>query len=116
MLGSEGSSFTEYAIETCYGRPAGAQPPFESPFASDPVPLDTTVGRGDVFLCTIRTEPPADVGDLGLIILDNLGTTAAWGGSDYPASAPSSTRWAEPTAGSGPTTSEPASSTATSTS
>ena len=84
MSGSEGSSFTGYAIETCYRRPAGAQPPFESPFASDPVSLDTTVGLGDVFLCTIRTEPPADVGDLGLIILDNLGTTAAWGGSDYP--------------------------------
>ena len=84
MLGSEGSSFTEYAIETCYSRPAGAQPPFETPFASDPIPLDATVSRGDVFLCTIRAEPVADVGDLGLIILDNLGTTAAWGGSDYP--------------------------------
>ncbi len=84
MLGSEGSNFTEYAIETCYSRPAGAQPPFETPFASHPIPLDTTVSRGDVFLCTIQTEPPADVGDLGLIILDNLGTTAAWGGSDYP--------------------------------
>ena len=84
MLGSEGSSFTEYAIETCYGRPAGAQTPFETPFASDPISLDTTVSSGDVFLCTIRTDPPADVGDLGLIILDDLGTTAAWGGSDYP--------------------------------
>ena len=81
--GLEGG-FTEYAIETCYTRPKDEQPPFETPFVSDPVPLDTTVQRGDVFLCTIRTEPPADVGHLGLIILDDFGTTAAWGGSDYP--------------------------------
>ena len=81
--GLEGS-FTEYAIETCYTRPTDEQPPFETPFVSDPVPLDTTVQRGDVFMCTIRTEPPADVGHLGLIVLDDIGTTAAWGGSDYP--------------------------------
>jgi len=81
--GSEGN-FTEYAIETCYTRPTDEQPPFETPFVSEPVPLDTTVQRGDVFMCTIRTEPPADVGHLGLIILDDFGTTAAWGGSDYP--------------------------------
>ncbi len=81
--GSEGG-FAEYAIESCYTRPKDEQPPFETPFVSDPVPLDTTVQRGDVFLCTIRTEPPADVGDLGLIVLDDIGTTAAWGGSDYP--------------------------------
>ena len=79
-----GGSFTEYAIESYYTRPQDEQPPFETPFVSDPVPLDTTVQRGDVFLCTIRTEPPADVGHLGLIVLDDIGTTAAWGGSDYP--------------------------------
>lgn len=84
QLGSTGSGFTEYAIETCYTRPTNDQPPFETPFASDPVQLDTEVQRGDVFLCTIRTEPPADVGDLGLIVLNDTGTTAAWGGSDYP--------------------------------
>lgn len=37
-----------------------------------------------MFICTIRTEPPADVGHLGLVVLDDTGTTAAWGGSDYP--------------------------------
>lgn len=84
QLRSSGTNFTEYAIETCYSRPTSDQPPFETPFASDPVPLDTDIRRGDVFLCTIRTEPPADVGDLGLIALDDTGTTATWGGSDYP--------------------------------
>ena len=82
--GSTGSNSTDYTIETCYTRPESDQPPFETPFASDPVPLDTTIRRGDVFICTIRTEPPADVGHLGLIVLDDTGTTVAWGGSDYP--------------------------------
>ena len=84
QLGSSESTFTEYRIRTCFTRPAGDQPPFETPFASDPVQLDTVVERGDVFICTIRTEPPADVGHLGLIVLDDAGTTASWGGSDYP--------------------------------
>ena len=82
--GATGGNFTDYTIETCYTRSESDQPPFETPFASDPVPLDTTIRRGDVFICTIRTEPPADAGHLGLIVLDDTGTTAAWGGSDYP--------------------------------
>lgn len=39
---------------------------------------DRVVGRGAVLSCGARTDPPADVGSLDLVVLDDRGTTTGW--------------------------------------
>jgi hypothetical protein len=49
----------------------------------DEVDRDQPVSRGTVLSCLPRTDPPADVGDMDLIVLDDDGTiTWWWVGSD----------------------------------
>lgn len=82
--GLASSDFTSYAIGPCFSRSPDDEPPFDSPFLSEAIAPATIVERGTVVLCGIRTVPGADVGDLGLVVLDRAGTTTAWGGSDFP--------------------------------
>ena len=39
---------------------------------------DQIVGRGAVLSCGARTDPPADVGSLDLVVLDDRGAATAW--------------------------------------
>jgi len=48
----------------------------------DPLDESTPVGRGTVLTCAQHTEPPADVGELLVIVLDDDGAATGFGASD----------------------------------
>jgi hypothetical protein len=48
----------------------------------EPLDASTPVGRGTVLTCAQYTEPPTDVGELLVIVVDDDGTAAGFGASD----------------------------------
>ena len=68
------SNYATYSIEPCWTRDTDETPPYGI-FQAAPVDLTAVVGGGDVFICSIRTEPVGEPGNLLLAVLtdDGLG-------------------------------------------
>lgn len=69
------SDYTVYSIEPCWTRGTGELPPYGI-FQSDPVDLAAVVGAGDVFICSIGTEPVGEPGNLLVAVLTDDGLVA----------------------------------------
>jgi hypothetical protein len=71
------SDFTRYDVSPCYDHF-----PYDPNTPVKPAGADRLATYGDVFICEVHTEPPADVGELLLIVLDDTGTAAGVQASD----------------------------------
>ena len=69
------SDFTAYSIEPCWTRDPDDAPPYGI-FQSDPVDRATPVETGDIFICSILTEPVSEPGNLLIAVLTDDGRVA----------------------------------------
>ena len=69
------SDYTAYSIEPCWTRDPDGTPPYGI-FQTDPVDRAAPIGAGDVFVCSIRTEPVGEPGNLLIAVLTDDGLVA----------------------------------------
>lgn len=69
------SNYATYSIEPCWTRDTDETPPYGI-FQADPVDLTAVVRAGDVFICSVRTEPVGEPGNLLLAVLTDDGLVA----------------------------------------
>lgn len=61
--------YSSYRIEPCFAAATG-----------DSIAKQALVGYGTVVECGLTTDPPGDSGELWVVVLDDTGTVATWGG------------------------------------
>lgn len=81
------SDYTSYSIEPCWTRDPDDTPPYGI-FQTDPIDPATPVGAGDVFICSIGTEPVGEPGNLLVAVLTDEGLVATQGSSSGEESLP----------------------------